>query len=157
MSEVQLNGEYHADVNMLMGQLAALREELAKVIEDRARFPDRPDFIGNMISAHIGNLKAKAESAERYARMWSDRLTAAEQRNATLEALLREVTPELDDFITGALLERLKAALAQPTESGASEPKFPKGHFKCLACGGLHPGNGNLPCPKMSPISGASE
>jgi hypothetical protein len=29
--------------------------------------------------------------------------------------------------------------------------------FKCLACGDYHEGSGNLPCPKMSPMSGASE
>lgn len=26
--------------------------------------------------------------------------------------------------------------------------------FKCLACGDYHDGSGNLPCPKMSPMSG---
>jgi hypothetical protein len=26
--------------------------------------------------------------------------------------------------------------------------------FKCLACGDYHEGTGNLPCPKMSPMSG---
>ena len=29
--------------------------------------------------------------------------------------------------------------------------------FKCLACGDYHEGSGNLPCPKMRPMSGASE
>ena len=28
------------------------------------------------------------------------------------------------------------------------------GQFKCLACGDIHAGSGNLPCPKMSPMSG---
>lgn len=27
------------------------------------------------------------------------------------------------------------------------------GQFKCLACGDIHPGSWNLPCPKMSPTS----
>lgn len=45
-----------------------LRAQLATVLEDRARFPDKPDMIGNMISAHYGNLKAKAEAAEEHAR-----------------------------------------------------------------------------------------
>lgn len=27
------------------------------------------------------------------------------------------------------------------------------GQFKCLACGDIHPGSGNLPCPKMSPTA----
>ncbi|MNF95871.1 hypothetical protein D3C84_786400 [compost metagenome] len=66
-------------------QLAALRGELAKVIEDRARFPDRPDFIGHMIGSHIGNLKAGKESSDNYARKWYDRMTVAEQRLADAE------------------------------------------------------------------------
>ena len=41
-----------------------LRAENARLIEDRARFPDRPDDIGNMIGAHIGNLEAKADATE---------------------------------------------------------------------------------------------
>ncbi|GEM_PF-970138 len=49
---------------------AALAEN-ARLIEDRARFPDKPDDIGNMIRAHIGNLKAGKEQAESYARKWS--------------------------------------------------------------------------------------
>ncbi len=49
---------------------AALAEN-ARLIEDRARFPDKPDDIGNMIGAHIGNLKAGKEQAESYARKWA--------------------------------------------------------------------------------------
>jgi len=45
-----------------------LRAQLALVLEDRARFPDRPDAIGSMINAHYGNLKAKAEAAEEHCR-----------------------------------------------------------------------------------------
>lgn len=66
-------------------ELAKLRESHAALIEDRARFPDRPDFVGDMISAHIGNLKAGKESSDNYARNWSNKLTAAEQRIAELE------------------------------------------------------------------------
>jgi len=49
-------------------ELTRLRADLAIAIEDRARFPDRPDMIGSMIGAHYGNLKAKAEAAEEHAR-----------------------------------------------------------------------------------------
>lgn len=49
---------------------AALAEN-ARLIEDRARFPDKPDDIGNMIRAHIGNLKAGKAQAESYARKWA--------------------------------------------------------------------------------------
>jgi hypothetical protein len=45
-------------------ELDRLRAENARLIEDRARFPDRPDDVGCMIGAHIGNLKAKAAAAE---------------------------------------------------------------------------------------------
>jgi chromosome segregation ATPase len=106
------------DLDASQGREAELREELAKVIEDRARFPDRPDFIGNMISAHIGNLKAKAESAEKYSRSYWMKLTVAEQQNADAVRLLTAlyyatpiVWPDVADFL----------ALAKPTESGASE------------------------------------
>jgi DNA repair exonuclease SbcCD ATPase subunit len=45
-------------------ELDRLRAEKAHLIEDRARFPDKPDDVGHMISAHIENLKRRAESAE---------------------------------------------------------------------------------------------
>jgi hypothetical protein len=112
-------------------ELAALREELAKVIEDRARFPDRPDFIGNMISAHIGNLKARAVSAEKYSRMWADKVTAAEQRNAELVELTKDALkafnyhPEGSCYNPGIAFVKpwsIRAAeLIKPAESGASE------------------------------------
>lgn len=49
-------------------EITLLRTQLAIVLEDRARFPDKPDMIGSMIGAHYGNLKAKAEAAEEHAR-----------------------------------------------------------------------------------------
>lgn len=52
-------------------------EDMAALIEDRARFPDRPDDIGRMIEAHIGNLKAGKVSAEEHARNLSGRLHKA--------------------------------------------------------------------------------
>jgi hypothetical protein len=61
------------------------------------------------------------------------------------------------------IADRMTAAL-KPTESGASEiakkslsfenQRIETVRFKCLACGGYHEGSGNLPCPKMSPMSG---
>jgi hypothetical protein len=51
-------------VDSLRADRDRLRAENAQLIEDRARFPDRPAAIGNMIGAHIGNLKAKADAAE---------------------------------------------------------------------------------------------
>lgn len=49
-------------------EITLLRAQLATALEDRARFPDKPDMIGNMIGAHYGNLKAKAENAEEHCR-----------------------------------------------------------------------------------------
>lgn len=76
-----------------MTQLSAmetnrLRAQRDRLIEDRARFPDRPDDIGNMISAHIGNLKAAIESADKHADQCRRRMDRAErQRDKMREAL----------------------------------------------------------------------
>lgn len=40
---------------------------LARLIEDRARFPDRPDDVGMMVCAHIENLKANKKAADQHA------------------------------------------------------------------------------------------
>lgn len=50
----------------LLSENEELRQQNAGLIEDRARFPDRPDFVGNMIGAHIGNLKHAAEQANKF-------------------------------------------------------------------------------------------
>ena len=44
-----------------------LRVDLAAALEDRARFPDKPDSIGRMIEGHIGSLKLAKEEADRHA------------------------------------------------------------------------------------------
>jgi len=72
-------------------ELAKLRESHAALIEDRARFPDRPDFVGDMISAHIGNLKAGKESSDSYARNYILKLTVAEQRIADMKGALENL------------------------------------------------------------------
>ena len=50
------------------GQQLAICNEAAdtleRLIEDRARFPDRPDDVGAMIGAHFNNLRAKADTTE---------------------------------------------------------------------------------------------
>jgi hypothetical protein len=105
-------------------ELAALREELAHVIEDRA-----------LVSAHVGNLKARAEIAERYSRGCWMKLTAAEQRNAELTELLNFAGHHLDassfnsvgdviehtEEMRNEFIKKIAEALAKPTESGASE------------------------------------
>lgn len=42
-----------------------LTAENITLIEDRARFPNKPDVVGQMIAAHYGNLKAKADQYEK--------------------------------------------------------------------------------------------
>ena len=120
----------------------------------------------------------------RYSNMWdahdkcAERLTAAEQRNAELIELLRDLVPYLFDWNNrhrSGIRARVDAAL-KTTEAGVSEAGIPASvfdaakdslrmenqritpaRFKCLACGEYHEGSGNLPCQKMSPMSGASE
>ncbi|WP_274644823.1 hypothetical protein [Pseudomonas serbica] len=56
-----------------------------------------------------------------------------------------------------------KTDLVKPIEPGISEvvkralsfenQRIQPARFKCLACGEYHEGSGNLPCPKMSPMS----
>ncbi|EPI5387657.1 hypothetical protein ACS64U_003481 [Pseudomonas aeruginosa] len=54
-----------ADYAKLEAEAQALREEVVRLLEDRARFPDKPDDIGRMIGAHIENLKHVAEASRR--------------------------------------------------------------------------------------------
>lgn len=63
--------------------------QLARAIEDRARFPDRPDDIGSMIGAHIGNLKAAAKTNED---AWRNALATADANARESQRLLAEVT-----------------------------------------------------------------
>ena len=66
-----LQSAHLAALSAVTAERDAALAENARLIEDRARFPDKPDDIGNMIGAHIGNLKAGKEQAESYARKWS--------------------------------------------------------------------------------------
>jgi len=76
-----------------------LLSENARLIEDRARFPDRPDDIGHMIGSHIGNLKAGKVQAEKYARKWRDNLDseirAVDQLRAEVDALRKVIRAAL--------------------------------------------------------------
>ena len=68
----QIDARYVAATNpetilALLDELEQVQADNRRLIEDRARFPDRPDFVGRMISAHFGNLREKARVAEQYA------------------------------------------------------------------------------------------
>lgn len=73
-------------IDGLRQRLEQVEAERDSLIEDRARFPDRPDGIGMMINAHFGNLKESARTAKDFARQWHDRMRAAERRAARVES-----------------------------------------------------------------------
>ncbi len=99
---------------------------------------------------------------------------AAERRVEVLEGLVGEVLDAvgrepLDLDAVLRLRARMRAAL-KPAEGGGDEYRkscevahkalsmenqriVAPGQFKCLACGDVHPGSGNLPCPKISPTA----
>lgn len=84
-----------------------LQAENARLIEDRARFPDRPDDIGRMVGAHINNLKAAAKSHEE---AWYRAHTLAEARAKDVEhlTLAHDVRP----FTASSVLRRFVNVLA---------------------------------------------
>jgi hypothetical protein len=63
-----INKEAADEIAALTARAEQAERERDRLIEDRARFPDRPDDVGRMIEAHIGNLKIGKEEAERHAR-----------------------------------------------------------------------------------------
>jgi hypothetical protein len=64
-------------------------KENVRLIEDRARFPDRPDDIGRMIGCHFGNLKAGKDAADKHASNAFDRALRAESSLAEAKRLLK--------------------------------------------------------------------
>lgn len=101
------------------------------------------------------------------------RLTAADERADVLikaltdvrEALGREYwdqyagLDETRDILDAALKPaegadyRKSCEAAHKALSMENQRIVAPGQFKCLACGDVHPGSGNLPCPKMSPTA----
>lgn len=113
----------HAD----SGEVERLRAENIRLIEDRARFPDRPDDIGRMITCHIGNLKNQVKSSEDYARKWRWGLEAAERKLAELEALCWGLIGSSGKK-RAQYLEKLQASL-----SASAEPSAPARN-QCDGC-----------------------
>lgn len=100
-------------------ELTRLRAEHAIAIEDRARFPDRPDMIGNMITAHYGNLKAKAETAEEHCRrihleravaIQDARRLAFDQAAGTHESRVTEIRSNPTSYKNGKITKSAKRA-----------------------------------------------
>jgi len=103
------NPKNHADQWLVAKQYFEDNLELRDaLIEDRARFPDRPDGIGNMIGAHIGNLKAAAEQGKR------DSLAAVQERDAL--AATMDLLKSLALDVADDLEAELKARYALPQQ-----------------------------------------
>ncbi len=82
-----------AEYAKLAAEAQALREEVERLLEDRARFPDKPDDIGRMIGAHIENLKHVAEASRRMCLKAMRERDVVEQDLETLRARVA-VVPE---------------------------------------------------------------
>ena len=95
-SEESPDGLYvhHADYAALEAECERLRVENIQLIEDRARFPDKPDFIGNMIAAHFGNLRAGQQQALEFAAKHRLRMERAEAQRDKLAKVLEDVERE---------------------------------------------------------------
>jgi hypothetical protein len=77
-------------------RVAELEADKVRLVEDRARFPDRPDFIGNMIAAHFGNLRAEQAQAQKYADSYRRRMESAE-RDAAIGAVVWKFIDRMGD------------------------------------------------------------
>ncbi|WP_225773232.1 hypothetical protein [Pseudomonas sp. Marseille-Q5115] len=88
-------GDHLVSLEAVEQLVAGLRAEVERLIEDRARFPDKPDDIGVMIGAHIANLKKRAESAEDSLRWRYRDIESLRTQNAELVGLLRECSEDL--------------------------------------------------------------
>ncbi|HBO3184379.1 TPA: hypothetical protein L4R94_006327 [Pseudomonas aeruginosa] len=95
----------------LRAEAQALREEVARLLEDRARFPDKPDDIGRMIGAHIENLKHVADESRRMC------LKAMRERDVVeqdLEALRARVVVTPDASTVYAALDARERLFTSP-------------------------------------------
>lgn len=75
-------------------ETALMREAadtLERLIEDRARFPDRPDDIGAMIGAHFSNLRAIANTNEE---AWRRTQLHSDVEVARLRAALTQIVSD---------------------------------------------------------------
>lgn len=87
--------DVNMDARLMDGAAARLMDEAADAIEamveERARFTDRPDWVGDMIGAHIGNLKAAAEGHEK---AWRRTQLHADVEIARLRAALAQIVSD---------------------------------------------------------------
>lgn len=79
------------DVNMDWPLMEEAANALERLIEDRARFPDRPDDIGAMIGAHFNNLRAIANTNEE---AWRRTQLHSDVEVARLRAALAQIVSD---------------------------------------------------------------
>jgi len=79
------------DVNMDWPLMEEAANALERVIEDRARFPGRPDDIGAMIGAHFNNLRAIANTNEE---AWRRTQLRSDVEVARLRAALAQIVSD---------------------------------------------------------------
>lgn len=117
--------------------------------------------------------KVGAKSPGELCNELQQRLTAADGRVDVLETRKGDLELSLmwlRSQLTDAVLIRFIDIALKPSEGCGDEYRkscevahkalsmenqriVVPGQFKCLACGDIHPGSGNLPCPKMLPTA----
>lgn len=143
------------DLSESKAREAALREELERANSRYDRevlgLNNEGDPIGGDPAGGYRNDNARLQQ----------RLTVAEQRVGNMQRLLEKYYNRSDAcaFMAKDIGYALKPA-AEPTIEVARQSlsfenqRIQPARFHCLACGEYHEGSGNLPCPKMKPISG---
>lgn len=72
--------------------------------------------------------------------------TASVEDGSIAKAALKPAQGSCDEY-------RKSCEAAHKALSMENQRIVAPGQFKCLACGDIHPGSGNLPCPKISPTA----
>ena len=112
--------ERDANLTNLRARVAELEKQNGLLICDRARFPDKSCEVGNIIAAHIENLKSTSESNAEAWRWACVRENALKERNAELEAALRGVLKNAErDGDTRLAVQKALSVLAS---HAAGEP-----------------------------------
>lgn len=139
-------------LNELNKREATLREE----IEMAKQVQETTDAIVTMVDGKRDRWIEKCG-------LLKQRLNVAEQRADDLESLVRDVEPMVAKKHSSPWFAKRYDALkqaAEPTIEVARQSlsfenqRIQPARFHCLACGEYHEGSGNLPCPKMKPMSG---
>lgn len=129
-------------------------------------------------SCDCGHAPIRYNLGEDFDRVTAER-DAALGRVTELETALRKIKLRLDAYAEADMrmpepsvevCQAIADAALNPSEGGGDEYRksceaahkalsmenqriIAPGQFKCLACGDIHSGSGNLPCPKMSPTA----